>query len=94
MKNQKLIEELKKLKQKINVLQENDDMFNREDLSSYSSDELYLRVANDPSFKYEIEALEKAIKSLQSRAEQKYKATHQQSETLYDKLAQSALHLK
>jgi flagellar motility protein MotE (MotC chaperone) len=94
MKNQKLIQELKKLKQKINVLQENEDMFSREDLSKYSSDELYLRVSNEPTFKYEIEAVEKAIKSLQSRVEQKYKATHQQTESLYDKLAQSALHLK
>lgn len=94
MKNQKLIQELKKLKQKINVLQENDDMFSREDISNYTSDELYLRVANDPNFKHEVETFEKAVKALQTKAEQKYKATHQQAETLYDKLAQSCLHLK
>jgi hypothetical protein len=94
MKNQKLLQELKKLKQKINVLQENNDMFNREDISSYSSDELFLRVSNEPSFQYEVEAFEKAIKTFQTKVEQKYKATSQQIETLYDKLAQTSLHLK
>ena len=94
MKNQKLLQELKNLKQKINILQENDSMFNREDISSYSSNELFLRVSNDPNFQYEVKSLEKVIKTFQTKIEQKYKASHQQIETLYDMLAQTSLHLK
>jgi len=94
MKNQKLLQELKKLKQKINILQENDSMFNREDISSYSPNELFLRVSNDPNFQYEVESFEKAIKTFQNKVEQQYKASNQQIETLYDMLAQTSLHLK
>ena len=68
MKNQKLLQELKNLKQKINILQENDSMFNREDISSYSSNELFLRVSNDPNFQYEVKSLEKVIKTFQTKS--------------------------
>ena len=94
MKNQSLLQELKELKQKINTLQENDSMFSREDISKYSPDELFLRISNEPTFKYELEAFEKAVKMLQTKIEQKYKANHQQIENLYNRLAQTSLHLK
>ena len=94
MKNQNLLQELKRLKQKINVLQENDNMFNREDISKYSPNELSLRISNEPTFKYELEAFEKAVKMLQTKIEQKYKANNKQIENLYNSLAQTSLHLK